>query len=170
MAVQPLIWKGLWNMTKNGTIWRHRAHEWVGRGPQTRDLGEKDCLWRDGLLPAWWLLLSTLQAYNGKAAPLTVWLEGTPHVSLISVSLLRIWAIDGGQINLAAFEKRQSWMLPLCLSRFFFFFLIIFFDWCFHLGLPQWSFYVHCVPSAWGCAYPRVPRHYFSVHGPLLDF
>lgn len=111
--------------TEKGTIWRQRAEEWVGRGPPSGDLGEKDCLWRDGRLPAWWLLLSSPPAYNGKAAPLAVWLEGTPHSSLISVSGFQPLTEDKSIWLLLKSGRVEYCLCVYCLSFLFFLFCLI---------------------------------------------
>lgn len=140
------------------------AEEWVGWGPPVETLGEKDCLWRDGSLPAWWLFLSS-RAFNGKAVPLGVWLEGMPHFSLINVSLLQISTIGRGQINWVSFwEQRNEYWLGI--------YRLIFFNWWFHLGPSNWSFsdlsaacpHVRCVRSSPACVCAQVPRRSVGIH------
>lgn len=118
-----------------------------GMRSSSGDLGEKDCLWRDGSLPAWWLFLSS-RAFNGKAVPLGVWLEGMPHFSLINVSLLQISTISRGQINWVSFwEQRNEYWLGV---------YRLIFNWWFHLGPSNWSFsdlsaacpHIRCVRSS----------------------
>lgn len=54
----------------------------------------------------WWLSLSS-RAFNGRAVPLTVCLEGVPHFFHISFSLLKNWTNNKGQIDFSPFQHEE---------------------------------------------------------------
>lgn len=59
----------------------------------------------------WWLSLSS-RAFNGRAVPLTVRLQGVPHFFHISVLPLQNWTINKWQIDFAPFEHEERILAP----------------------------------------------------------